>query len=120
MKKDRINKKIKIEKTTPKQSRSSSKQTKLNVSVTPKKESSASPAEVKVEKTTPMKMEVAEKTEVTPEKKKKIDTKPINPFFLKKDVKTESNTTKNDSVEYNPGKSHYDPIKDAFWKHGEK
>lgn len=46
---------------------------------------------------------------------------PIHSFFTnKKESKSQSTSTTESGVEYNPGKSKYHPIDDAFWKHGEK
>lgn len=47
---------------------------------------------------------------------------PINPFFLsKKQAKEQSTGGSGPSgTDYTPAKTNYHPIKDAFWKHGEK
>lgn len=63
----------------------------------------------------------AVKAETSPSPAKKTPPQ-INPFFLS------SKQAKEQSVggaaptgsEYNPAKANYHPIKDAFWKHGEK
>lgn len=61
------------------------------------------------------------KTESSPSPTKKISP-PINPFFLSsKQAKEQSaGGAAPTGVDYNPGKTNYHPIKDAFWKHGEK
>lgn len=50
--------------------------------------------------------------------------KPINPFFLssKKELKVQSAGEGLKGANYSPDKAphKYDPIKDAFWQHGEK
>lgn len=48
--------------------------------------------------------------------------KPINPFFLgmKKELKVQSVGAGLKGADYSPDKLKYDPIKDAFWGHGEK
>lgn len=45
---------------------------------------------------------------------------PINPFFLKKEVKVQSAGAGLKGADYSPDKLKYDPIKDAFWGYGEK
>lgn len=62
--------------------------------------------------------DVDKKPETSP-KEEKPKPVTINPFFTsKKDEKSTGN--KEDGASYNPGKTNYHPIKDAFWKYGEK
>lgn len=87
------------------------------------KTESSSPAKVKVEKNE--KMETDQASEDTPKpssSEQKVDKPKAHPFFTsKKDMKLESaSDTAADGASYNPGKAKYDPIKDSFWKHGEK
>lgn len=63
--------------------------------------------------------EVKKETSSSPAKK---TPQPINPFFLSsKQAKEQSAGGAGPTgSEYNPAKANYHPIKDAFWKHGEK
>lgn len=68
-------------------------------------------------------MEVDVKEEKQEEKieEKPKDKPTINPFFLnKKEIKVQQAGAGEKGSSYNPGKSNYHPIDDAFWKHGEK
>lgn len=87
------------------------------------KTESDSPTKAKVEKSE--KMETDQPNEDTPtpnSSETKVDKPKSHPFFSsKKDVKLQSAAdTATDGASYNPGKAKYDPIKDSFWKHGEK
>ena len=52
---------------------------------------------------------------------KKVKTDTMSSFFVnKKEVKLQSSGADQEDTDYNPGKSKYHPINDAFWKHNEK
>lgn len=93
------NEKAKAKKVTPKKS--------------PSKTESKSSSEVKVE-------EDDEKSETSTAMAKEEKPK-INPFFTKqKDIKLQSAEDTSNGSSYNPGKANYHPVKDCFWKYGEK
>lgn len=82
---------------------------------------------VKTEKESPVKVKAEspakEKTDESTSKTEVKEEKPIkiNPFFTKqKDLKLQSSEELSNGASYDPGKSNYHPIKDCFWKHGEK
>lgn len=85
-----------------------------------------SPSKVEVESPSKVKVEKEEKNdsaeESPKEKSPKKEEKPKNhPFFTKqKDMKLQSVEETSNGSSYDPGKSNYHPIKDCFWKHGEK
>ncbi|XP_055304150.1 DNA ligase 1 isoform X2 [Sitodiplosis mosellana] len=102
---------------------------KTNEKVTAKKASppAKSPVKVKAEAQSPAKVEeekTDEKMDTTssPSPTKVKDEKPKpHPFFSKpKDIKLQTADDTSDGASYNPGKANYHPIKDCFWKHGEK
>lgn len=145
VKKEESPKKSPIKKTPAKETPAKKTTTKKN---TPKsngkaKTKKASPikndVKVKTEATSPSKVkkekEEKEEKEVKDEKMdsdekstetrspnvKKEEKPKINPFFTKqKDMKLQSIESTSDGTSYDPGKSNYHPIKDCFWKHGEK
>lgn len=112
-------KKTPAKKKSPKSSdKSKAKKATPLKSASPVKKEIASPVEAKTESPTKVKSEEKStdvKTEVKEEKPK------INPFFTKqKEMKLQSTEGASDGLSYDPGKSNYHPIKDCFWKHGEK
>lgn len=93
--------------------------------------SAKSPAMIKTEAVTPAKVKEEKSDEKSDEKMntssspsptKVKDEKPKpHPFFTKpKDLKLQTADETSDGASYNPGKANYHPIKDCFWKHGEK
>lgn len=101
---------MKIEKkTTPKSSSKTSEKEKVNV----KSEKSKSSIDDSVDKKESVKTE-----QESPQPKKATG---IHSFFTNtKTAKDQSTNGGVSGVEYNPGKTKYHPIDDAFWKHGEK
>lgn len=84
------------------------------------------PVKVKVEATVKTEKHDSSDAKESPSKddanEEKVEAKPkINPFFTKmKEVKLQSSEGTSDGSSYDPGKANYNPIKDCFWKHGEK
>ncbi|XP_068233149.1 DNA ligase 1 [Palaemon carinicauda] len=117
-------KSAKISQKTPKSAKSSQKTPKSAKSSSKKAPKNAkSPlTSPKNAKSSPDKEETANKEEKENEKSPKVDVKSpkvekkpaVNPFAPKKTGSAEPGST------YSPGQSKYDPIKDAFWSHGEK
>lgn len=109
-------KKMKIEKkTTPKSSSKTSEKEKVNVKseIDAKQEKSKSSNDESVDKKENVKTE-----QESPQPKKASG---IHSFFTNtKTAKDQSTSGGVSGVEYNPGKTKYHPIDDAFWKHGEK
>ena len=70
------------------------------------------------------KMETDETNEDTPKPNTSspAEEKPkVHPLFSnKKDLKLQSAEDTSNGALYDPGKAKYHPIKDCFWKHGEK
>lgn len=82
------------------------------------KTESASPAKVKVDKVEKMETDEAKGDTSKPNASAKSDEKPKpHPFFSKP---KDSAGDKSNGALYDPGKADYHPIKDCFWKHGEK
>lgn len=90
-------------------------------------------SKVKTESNSPSKSKVENKKKLETDQTTKSTSKPstpdekeekqkINhPFFTKQhDLKLQSSEDTSNGASYDPGKSNYHPIKDCFWKHGEK
>lgn len=62
------------------------------------------------------------KKEWTPSPAKATPPRPMNPFFMstKQAKEQAAGQAGPDGSDYSPAKANYHPIKDAFWKHGEK
>lgn len=111
-------KKLKTEKDITPKSASSKKQIKnIHSEVDEEKETENVPVESNSNKNEAKNENVKTEKE-SPQPKKAA---PIHSFFTsKKESKSQSTSTNVSGLEYNPGKSKYHPIDDAFWKHGEK
>ncbi|XP_031625448.1 DNA ligase 1 isoform X2 [Contarinia nasturtii] len=97
---------IKTPKKSPTKTSSKKKTQPKSDTKTKSKKTSPSPAKVK-----------EEKMDTSPSEAKEEKPKP-HPFFTK--PKDQATDGKPDDLSYNPGKANYHPIKDCFWKHGEK
>lgn len=102
--------------------------------VTPKAKIEKSPT--KTERITPKEKKSPKSAKKSPNKRPKSNgkateedvdmkdveaDKPMNQFFLpKKEMQVQSVGAGLKGSGYNPDKTKYDPIKDAFWSHGEK
>lgn len=106
-------KKMKIEKkTTPKSSSFSEKDTTdVKIENNVKEEEAKSNKDESSEKKENVKTEME-----SPQPKKPAG---IHSFFTNTKAAKDQSTSAS-GVEYNPGKTKYHPIDDAFWKHGEK
>ncbi|XP_064106612.1 DNA ligase 1-like [Macrobrachium nipponense] len=91
-------------------------------SKSPKAATKEEPESREKEKSSPVKENNCNKQESKNKETSKVDKKPpkvekktvVNPFAPKNTSSADPGST------YNPGQEKYDPIKDAFWKHGEK
>lgn len=71
------------------------------------------------EKVDTMKTETGGNADITPKKEK--ESVNMNNFFTnKKEMKIQTVGQGHKGSDYNPAKTNYDPIKDAFWEHNEK
>lgn len=127
--------KTSIAKKTPKKTSSKEKSAKKNKSPAKIKspEKSKSPAAKVKNENSPSTSTDQDKPSISDQSDDKIKTEsslspakktppPVNPFFLSSKQKKEqpADGAAPNGSEYSPAKANYHPIKDAFWKHGEK